>query len=230
MLETIYTIPVNEAFEAGLKEEEHICPFCRLYEKLQAIEIDTILGASMMEPDVRIKTNQEGFCHNHYQMMLQSKNKLGLALMLESHLEQLKKDLAEGPLAALKGKGKTAGERIERLSSTCYVCRRIEESLSKMVENAVYLWEQDKDFRTKLEGQPYLCLTHFKRFAEAGRRELGKKPFAEFYSTIEKLTLAYLGELKEDVSWFCKKFDYRYDKEPWGNAKDAVERAVAFLK
>ena len=100
MLETIYTIPVNEAFEAGLQEETQNCPFCRLYEKLQTIELDTILGAAMMEPDVRIKTNEEGFCQDHYQMMLHAKNKLGLALMLESHLEQLKKELTEGPLAA----------------------------------------------------------------------------------------------------------------------------------
>ena len=26
-----------------------------------------------------------------------------------------------------------------------------------------------------------------------------------------------------------KKFDYRYDEEPWGNAKDAPERAIDFL-
>jgi esterase/lipase superfamily enzyme len=32
------------------------------------------------------------------------------------------------------------------------------------------------------------------------------------------------------VSWFCKKFDYRYDKEPWYNSKDAVERAFKFLR
>ena len=38
----------------------------------------------------------------------------------------------------------------------------------------------------------------------------------------------YFDSLREDVSWFCKKFDYRYDKEPWGNAKDAVERAIKF--
>ena len=39
----------------------------------------------------------------------------------------------------------------------------------------------------------------------------------------------YFTTLREDVSWFCKKFDYRYTEEPWGNAKDAPERARAFL-
>ena len=36
-------------------------------------------------------------------------------------------------------------------------------------------------------------------------------------------------ELRGDVSWFCKKFDYRYENEDWGNSKDAVERAIKFL-
>ena len=39
-----------------------------------------------------------------------------------------------------------------------------------------------------------------------------------------------MDSLTEDVSWFCKKFDYRYDEEPWYNSKDAVERAIRFLR
>lgn len=138
-------------------------------------------------------------------MMLSSKNKLGLALILESHLAKLRQDMKEGVGDLLKGKGQTASGRIERLHESCYVCGRIETSLSKMIENAVYLWEQDSDFRTKLKGQPCLCLRHFKRFADAGRRSLNKKRFADFYSEIETLTMSYLESLKEDVSWFWQK-------------------------
>lgn len=61
MLETIYTIPVNEAFEAGLADKTKACPFCRLYEKLQNIEVDTILGASMMEPTSVSKPTSRAF-------------------------------------------------------------------------------------------------------------------------------------------------------------------------
>ena len=39
----------------------------------------------------------------------------------------------------------------------------------------------------------------------------------------------YISELCGDVSWFCKKFDYRYDGEPWYNAKDSTFRAINFL-
>lgn len=44
MSEKIYTIPVNEAFEACAEDKSRGCPFCRLYNKLEADETDLILG------------------------------------------------------------------------------------------------------------------------------------------------------------------------------------------
>ena len=64
-MEKIYTIPVNEAFEASAADHACGCPFCALYNKLELNEIDIILGASMMEPDIRIETNKKGFCKEH---------------------------------------------------------------------------------------------------------------------------------------------------------------------
>ena len=55
---------------------------------------------------------------------------------------------------------------------------------------------------------------------------VSKKVRPDFYKAASTIELAYLKELQGDVSWFCKKFDYRYDDEPWGNSKDAVERAI----
>ena len=92
-MEKIYTIPVNEAFEASAADPACGCPFCTLYSKLEENELDLILGASMMEPDVRIKTNELGFCKTHYDMMFTRKNRLGLALMLESHLNELRREV-----------------------------------------------------------------------------------------------------------------------------------------
>ena len=93
-MEQIYTIPVNEAFEASAADHALGCPFCAIYNKLEENELDLILGASMMEPDIRIRTNQEGFCRTHYDMMFVRKNRLGMALTLESHLNELKEDLS----------------------------------------------------------------------------------------------------------------------------------------
>ena len=59
MNETIYTIPINEAFDACAADPSCGCPFCRLYNMLETNEIDIILGAAMMEPDIRKKTNEQ---------------------------------------------------------------------------------------------------------------------------------------------------------------------------
>lgn len=227
-MEKIYTIPVNEAFEASAADHDCGCPFCALYRKLEENELDLILGASMMEPDVRIKTNEQGFCKTHYDMMFTRKNRLGMALMLESHLNQLRGETDGKGFSALKGVGVEPMKRLEKLEDSCYVCGRIEFSLSKMFETAVLLWEQDEAFRKKLRDQPYICLPHYRMFVEAGRKGLPKKLFADFYKEVSEVVNTYFDSLREDVSWFCKKFDYRYDAEPWGNAKDAVERAIKF--
>ena len=230
MLEKIYTIPINEAFDASAADRAKGCPFCALKEKLENDEVELILGASMMEPDVRIKTNEQGFCRRHLTEMTGRRNRLGLALILESHLAEIKSDMADPALSGLTGgKGKKACERIARLEKSCYVCARAENSLSHMFDNAAALWEAEPEFSAKLKAQPWFCLPHYRRFIEAARGQISKKRFSDFYAELSGVENAYFEELCGDVSWFVKKFDYRYDKEPWGNAKDSVERAVAFL-
>ena len=227
-MEQIYTIPVNEAFEASAADAACGCPMCALYRKLEEDELDLILGASMMEPDVRIKTNKLGFCRTHYDMMFVRKNRLGMALTLESHINDLKKEIKGGGLFAQPGAA--AIKRIGELESTCYVCKRIDFNFVHMIETAVFLWDRDEAFREKLAAQPYFCLPHYRMILECAKDRLGKKRFPEFEKACSAIVNGYIEELSEDVSWFCKKFDYRYDQEPWYNSKDAVERAMKFLR
>lgn len=227
-MEQIYTIPVNEAFEASAADKACGCPFCSLFNKLENDELDLILGASMMEPDVRIKTNKEGFCRTHYDMMFVRKNRLGMALTLESHINELKKEIKGSGL--FSAPGAAAIKRIGELESTCYVCKRIDFNFVHMIETAVLLWDRDEEFQKKLASQPYFCLPHYRQMLDFARTRLGKKRFAEFEKACSAIENAYIEKLSEDVSWFCKKFDYRYDEEPWYDSKDAVERAMKFLR
>ena len=226
-MEQIYTIPVNEAFEASMEDKTCGCPLCALYRKLVENELDLILGASMMEPDVRIKTNEEGFCRLHYDQMFVRKNRLGMALTLESHLKELAGDIKNGGLGA---PGTRPMKRISALESGCYVCRRIEFNFEHMVETVVYLWDANPDFAPKLKAQPYFCLPHYRHLLQYGQKRLSKKKLSEFVDQCETVVMNYMSELTDDVSWFCKKFDYRYDEEPWYNSKDSVERAIKFLR
>lgn len=226
-MEQIYTIPVNEAFEASRDDASCGCPLCAIYRKLEENELDLILGASMMEPDVRIKTNEQGFCRLHYDQMFVRKNRLGMALTLESHLKELQDDLKDGILGA---HGSKPMKRIGELEGSCYVCKRIQYHFEHMAECVVFLWDADEEFGPKLRAQPYFCLPHYKKLLEYGQKRLNKKKMAQFNAEVSEVVRDYMDTLTEDVSWFCKKFDYRYDAEPWYNSKDAVERSIKFLR
>lgn len=226
-MEQIYTIPVNEAFDTSREKPERGCPLCALYHRLEENELDRILGASMMEPDIRIETNRLGFCHPHYRKMLKMGQRLSMALTLESHLDRLRQEISGGGLS-FRG-GTPASERIARLERECYICRRIEFDFSRMTETVVLLWDRDPAFREKFAAQPWFCLPHYRRLLDTAGHELGRRRAAEFCGEAQTLELRYFDQLRQDVSWFCKKFDYRFADEPWYQSKDAIERAVAFL-
>lgn len=223
-----FTIPVNEAFEASAADPGCGCPLCALARKLEADELDLILGASMMEPDVRIKTNRQGFCRTHYDLMFVRKNRLGMALTLESHLAELEKDLRDGGIGS--GQGNKPLKRIGELEADCYICRRVNGNFEKMADTVVWLWQTDEDFPKKLRAQPLFCLPHYRLLLAVGQKRLGRKRMPEFAAACGEVVGGYMTELQKDVSWFCKKFDYRFQDEPWGNSKDAVERAIRFLR
>ena len=226
-MEQIYTIPVNEAFDLVKEKPECGCPFCVLYKKLQRDEIDIILGASMMEPDIRIKTNEEGFCMDHYQIMLGKKRMLGMGLMMESHLDIVKEKLRGKGLFG--GKVQNSVSSLTELEESCYVCGRIKKNLNAMISTAVYLFESDTEFAKKFGAAPYFCLPHYRAMIEYASKKMNKRIFADFYSAAYAIEEKYIDSLRNDVSWFCKKFDYRYDEEPWYNSKDSVQRSIKFL-
>ena len=184
----------------------------------------------MMEPDTRIRTNKEGFCAEHYEKMLGMKNRLGLSLMLESHLDEVKKGLNGSLLSALTGKKhEVAAKYMDKMSHSCYVCTEMNYHLHRMLSNLMELYAKDGAFREKYAAMPYFCIPHAKMLLEIAKKNMSGKELSAFSSVTMKIVTEYMTELREDVSWFCKKFDYRYADESWGNAKDAPQRATEFL-
>ena len=223
MRDDICTIPISEIFEP-----KDGCPFCRMRDMLEDRMATYITGAAMMEPDVRIRTNRQGFCHRHFSMMFSARNRLGLALMLESHLEGLKKELTTGNMFS-RDIGAKSVERIERLSESCYVCDRIDDKIKKMFTTAAYLFNEERDFRESFGQVRYLCLDHYREYVLAAKRVLDKEGYNDLVRSANEKVTAYLSSLKDDISHFCKKFDYRFDDLPWGESKDSVERSLKFL-
>ena len=153
MAEKIYTIPINEAFDKTLESETPDCPLCLMRRMLEKNELDRIMGAAMMEPDVRIETNKKGFCRKHFDMMTGGGgSRLPLALMLESHIAETEKEIFSGG-TLFDGKGLKEEEKLKKLDDSCYVCSRTEDAFSKMLGTGIYLWENEEEFREKYKRQ-----------------------------------------------------------------------------
>lgn len=225
MREDICTIPVSEGFEP-----KDGCPLCRMRAIAQKRVIDFIMGAAMMEPDVRIKTNEMGFCREHFAEMRKANNRLSLALMLDSHLIELKKDIfGEGKL--IKPSPKKSAYRAVRVEQTCFVCDKMNIGMERMLDTVYRTYERDKEFRALFADQTEFCLPHYSMLVSNIPDNMNKDRAKELCSAAREITVKYLDELNGDVRHFCDMFDYRNsgDDADWGNSKDSIERTTAFL-
>lgn len=212
MRSDICSIPVEEVFEP--KEG---CPVCRMRNMLENRMAEYITGAAMMEPEVRKVTNENGFCLRHYKMILSRKNRLSVALMLESHLKEMEKKI-KSPVAKAE-------------TSRCFVCDEVERNMTALISNTLKKYESDMEFRRLFEKQETLCLPHFYELCSAADKKMGRRFRGEFKSAAKELTLRSIESLHGDVKHFCDMFDYRNNGEnaDWGNSRDSLERAVLFL-
>ncbi len=232
MAEQLYTIPINEAFD-----QYDGCPLCRLRAKLEQQSLTYIMGAAMMEPDIRIVTNKLGFCRDHFHKMLGMGNRLSLALMLESHLQYVAEQIPEpdgkrpGRLGKLKKyDGASPAEEMLAQAKRCYVCARVEEFQRKYVSNVVYIYKKDPAFPEKLRKQPYLCLEHAGLLLEAAQQELSEANYLSFSQDVLTLVRGHLDTLRANVTTFCRSFDHENAGKPLSQeARYAVESSIAFL-
>ena len=239
----IDTIPI---WDAAKKDGE--CLLCALERRTELGEAERYLGASVMEPDVRIRVNERGFCRKHHGMLFTMSNRLGHALMLESHMienrEQLEKRWKALEKAGdqlknsgigdkLNGKAKAAKEevvkearKIREMAGTCVMCDTIRENMMRYLHTFFHLYKSDDEFRRRfLEGKG-LCIPHTGELLEVATEELSTKELGEFVTALARTEKENLDRIQEDISWFIKKFDYRFEKEDWKNSRDAVERTV----
>lgn len=224
MRESLLTIPINEIFEPKCG-----CPICRMRDMLEQRTVEYIMGAAMMEPDVRIETNKQGFCHTHFEQMRNCKNRLSLALMLQSHLQDIQKHIFDRKSIF---EGKTAKQKkVSAINNDCFVCSKIEWGMSRFMVTLFEMFEKSADFRNLFEEQEMLCLPHYDLLVSLSSEKMDKKYQKRLIDMCGELVKKYLDSLEQDISHYCKMYDYRNTgkEADWGNSKDSIERAVKFL-
>ena len=226
MKETIVTLPVTEVFE-----QRDGCPLCTLRDLLEERTLDVIMGAAMMEPDVRLQTNRKGFCEPHYRKMLGWNNRLALALMLETHLDEILQVAFPKKRPLIPPPYQKQAEKAKKIIGSCYVCDRIHHSYDRMLTTVVIQWGDHKAFRALFSEQPELCLPHWTELIEAGQKQLTKSTFPAFAEAATALAEKTARRLRADLADFSKLFDYRTDPEAASSKRVrlAPDRAIGFL-
>lgn len=217
MKEKIYTIPINEAIDADCE-----CPLCFIEKRLEAEAVEYELGPAMMEPDHRELSNRKGYCRKHLEMMLKTPNKLPLALILDTHLEEVRKELGAAKNGVKKRgifKKEAKGTALSEIVASCVICEKIEKTMDRYCNVLVAMWEEDEVFKEKLRSSKGFCLPHFEKLYAMSKS-------SNFLTALLEKEGEVLEALNSDVHKFTLKFDYRNRDMEWGTAKDAPKRAA----
>ncbi len=226
MRESILTIPVNEVFEP--KEG---CPICRMRDTVEEHICEYIMGAAMMEPDVRMETNELGFCLTHFEMLMQQNNRLSLGLMLNSYLENARKNIFEKKSLFFTKSAKQ--RKAAEIEETCFVCSKVQWGIDHMLETVFTMYLKEPKFRNLFKAQEYICVPHYNMLSIKAGEKLQKGDLASFNADLDKLLEDYIKQLNSDVNDFCNSFDYRnagkLHTPEMEHVRSSVERSVSFL-
>ena len=211
MKEKIYTIPINDAVDAG-----SFCPFCHLYDRLEKSAVSYAVGPAMMEPDFRQLTNAKGFCKKHMRDLHAQSKALPLALVMDTHLETLAEllgsDLSSGKKSLFK-KGEAVksefAEKLGKISSSCVVCEKIDDTFGRYFDTFVYMLKKESGFFEKVLSTDGFCMEHFALLAEVAASELSDGDFEKYFLPLVSLQKKRVEAYNEHIKNFVNNFDYR---------------------
>ena len=238
----IDTIPVWDAYRAGGE-----CPLCRLQLKNEAEYVSSFIGASVMEPTTRVEVNKKGFCLRHNRLMFEGDNKLGLALITHTYMKDTIKALAESVIKNSAGKragllglphgGKTPNDQIDKmagnaaaLAGTCILCERLDNTMRRYAYTILHMWGHEPEFRKAFNASKGFCLPHYAQLLKLAPEHISGRDMSAFTDELAGLQLNNLSRVADELEWFTQKFDYKNKEKPWGESKDAVERAILKLR
>jgi len=236
MKEKIYTIPVTEAFQSDSE-----CPVCFMLTKIDERAVNSLVGPdnSYMQSDIREKTNERGFCAKHYQTLFKYNNSLGLALMVETHLNKVNKNFPKvinsvrsfkrGLLTKSTVKQTSCAEYITKQLNSCYICDIINDMFPRYLDTFLWMWREQNEMRELVKNGKGFCFQHFITVMDAAAAKFSEHDYNKFCDAVIPAQTTNLRRVNEEVSWFVQKFDYRFREEPWHNSKDSIQRAILKL-
>lgn len=229
MKEKLYTIPVNEAYDSG-----HECPLCYIRQTLDEKAIEFTMGPSYMEDDVRALTDEIGFCNRHLKALYEDQNRLGLSLILKTHMDKtidaldelISKPTKSSSFFSKKIKEAPIVSYINKLEDSCFVCDKVNDTFNRYIATIFFLYKSDENFRNKCSQINGYCTNHYGLLYDKAPSFLRGELLNSFINVLNKVYVDNMKRVRDDLDWFINKFDYRHKDAPWKNSKDALQRAM----
>lgn len=223
------TIPVWDGVKSGSE-----CFLCDLMTQAEEHAVSFYLGSSVMNPETRVKVNEQGFCRAHFAKLVAAGKPQALALICDTYLARSRKLLA-GPMEAivsakpgrkLDGAVRSFSSALESRERGCLVCDQMQGRLDRYCFTTAYLWGQDDDFRHALAESKGVCLPHLDALLVMSAQALDASHRADFCKALIDLTNRNLDRIAADVLWMTQKYKSENIDKPWNGCEDAHKRAV----
>ena len=157
---------VHDAYAQGAE-----CPLCMLMDGAEHTYLVSFQHSRVMEPNVRVKTNAVGFCPDHLGKLFRGEGKLGLGLVMLTHLQEKSPELhsaLDGLIEAGQNGARDQTRRIrqvieslEALRDSCFICDLLAQDMARYLWTILYLWSKDKQFPAVFRASRGFCLSHF---------------------------------------------------------------------
>ncbi|MGJ8453963.1 DUF6062 family protein [Pseudothermotoga sp. U03pept] len=174
-----------------LMKKDRNCPVCVLVERSVEQLIDTILYELVNDPQIRADLREVGLCKRHTDKVQQYLQKhpelglLGIAIIYE--------DMMDSHLKALN--------ETTSLNHNCYLCNRETEIERMYITSFGKLFNDREGLDLFRKSKSILCIDHYCK--------LSSKMNPAYRNSLSEIEIAKLTSLKNDLSMFIKKHDYR---------------------
>ena len=214
------TIPVWDGIRSGSE-----CFICDLMPPAEHAHLEFFLGASVMNPETRVRVNATGFCTEHTAKLVESGHPNSMAVMWETHLERTREELQKvfRELESPRNLKKTVAgldDILGKREEGCLICRRMKDRLDRYCFTIPYLWGQDPEFRKAF------CLHHMSHILRMSMDALDSKQQKEFAQSMAALQQRNLEKNASDLVYMIEHYKSENRDKPWNGCEDAQVRAV----
>ena len=223
------TIPVWD----GVKEGSE-CFLCSLMKQAEEDGVRYYLSSAVMTPEVRVETNEKGFCPHHFHLLAEGGKAQSLGLVMDTYYDEdsrilgpyIDKVIESGNARkALKAVSAFISKAEER-GSGCLICSRMEDRLMRYCYTVASLWRDDPEFRSALLASKGFCMHHTAELATRAKETLSGDDLAGFLHDIFSLLKTNLARVKQDDWWLTQMYKSENKDSDWRGCEDAHKRAV----